>query len=174
MHGHLFNVRLTIFLSNLFLLLALAACSLGPRPATPDPLLEYRRLEPNPALSPEAVIKIQLGALQHNDSTDQGIEITFRFASPDNKRFTGPLQKFTRMINNPLYKPMLNHQSARYGPIEISGDHATQRVTVIDAKGQAITYVFSLSRQTKPPCMGCWMTDSVTVEPVNPKDHRQA
>jgi hypothetical protein len=41
---------------------------------------------PNPALSPEDVVAIQLNALQTNDTpeTDAGIAQTWAFAHPDN------------------------------------------------------------------------------------------
>jgi hypothetical protein len=45
---------------------------------------------PNAQLTPDQVFKIQLEALRTNDENDRGIEITFRFASPANKRSTGP------------------------------------------------------------------------------------
>ena len=91
-----------------------------------------------------------MGALQNNDSTDQGIEISFRFASPANKGHTGPLDRFTRMIKNPLYSPMLNHQTARYGPIEISRNVAKQRVTITDANGKAWIYIFTPVQAIRP------------------------
>lgn len=162
------------FLVSLPLVLIFSGCSLTPIPAKPDPLIEYRHLEPNPALAPDEVIRIQMAALQYNNSSDEGIAITFRFASPGNKRFTGPLLKFTQMIKNPLYKPMLNHKNARYGSIEIFDNHARQRITIIDAEGNAVTYVFTLSRQSGPTCDGCWMTDGVSVEPVSPGDQKEA
>jgi hypothetical protein len=61
---------------------------------------------------------------------------------------------------------MLNHKSAEFDPIKISGDAAVQRVKLIGADGQAVIYIFSLSKQTEPPYKGCWMTDGVVVEPV--------
>lgn len=174
--------RAYLFLGGLLPGLILAGCTLAPvlapTPLVAEPteevgLLNYSQLEPNPELAPDQVVKIQMEALRNNDSSDNGIAITFKFASPDNKRVTGPLARFTRMLKNPLYKPMLNHQSARYGPIKISGDMATQRVTVIDADGKAIIYVFTLSKQSGPPCAGCWMTDSVVAEPAKPEDQQQ-
>lgn len=170
----LFRLKRSYFILGIVLLtVTLAGCSLAPKPATFDPLLTFQRLEPDPNLSPAEVIKIQVEALQFNDPADRGIEITYRFASPGNKRFTGPLPRFARMIKNPLYQPMLNHQNARYGSMEIVDDEATQRVTLIDAEGNAIIYVFVLSKQTSPPCFGCWMTDSVGIEAVKPADHQE-
>jgi hypothetical protein len=130
--------------------------------------------QPNPALSPEQVVKIQLEALKNNDETNHGIEITFNFASPTNKKYTGPLPRFIQMVKNPLYRPMLNHRSAEYEPIEVSGDTARQRVILTGADGQTVIYLFSLSKQVDGPWKGCWMTDSVTAEPVRRQEQQQA
>jgi hypothetical protein len=128
------------------------------------------QFEPNPKLSPEEVVKIQVEALQNNDDLDRGIEVTFKFASPANKEVTGPLYRFKQLVKNPVYRPMLNHKLAEYGPMEISGDVATQRVTIIERNGQASVYIFSLSKQNGPGCEGCWMTDSVGVLPTRKQD----
>ena len=61
---------------------------------------------------------------------------------------------------------MLNHKTAEYDPLEISGDTATQRVTIIDPNGKAFIYLFKLSKQSTDPCRGCWMTDSVIAVPT--------
>lgn len=123
--------------------------------------LEKYFLQPIPELSPEQVIKIQLNNLQRNDENDNGIQGAFVFASPANKASTGPVQRFIRMVKNPLYKPMLNFRRAQLQPIHIAGDIAQQLVTLVDAQGQSASYLFTLSRQPLGPYMGCWMTDSV-------------
>jgi hypothetical protein len=70
------------------------------------------------------------------------------------------------MVKNPAYSPMINHKLAEYDPIEISGDTASQRVTIIEPDGSANVYQFKLSKQSGPPCDGCWMTDSVILVPT--------
>ncbi len=122
-------------------------------------------LTPNPDLSPEEVVKTQVEALQHNNSDDKGIEVTFRFASPANKHITGPLGRFRKLIKSSAYSPMLNHKMAEYDPVEKSGDTVTQRVTIIGNNGAATIYLFQLSKQSDPPCKDCWMTDSVIAVP---------
>jgi hypothetical protein len=119
------------------------------------------------------VVKIQVEALHFNDSNDRGIEITFRFASPGNKRFTGPLPRFTQMLRTPLYRSMLNHKSATYEPIKIDGAAANQLVTLVDLEGNSIVYLFTLSKQSEPPCPGCWMTDSVGVIAVKRSNYQE-
>ncbi len=49
---------------------------------------------PDPGLKPNKVVAIQLLAMQQNGASDYGIEVTFRFASPQNKLQTGPLSNF--------------------------------------------------------------------------------
>lgn len=129
----------------------------------------FADLMPAPDLSPSEVVRIQVEALKNNDSKDTGIEVTFRFASPANKQVTGPLSHFKQMVKNPAYRPMLNHKLAEFGTMRISGDTATQRVTIIEPNGQAAVYLFTLSKQDMPNCHGCWMTDSV----VNIPTHKQ-
>ena len=70
-------------------------------------------LKPNSDIKPDRVIEIQLSGLQNNDLIykDSGIEQTWKFAHPNNKKVTGPLGKFKRMIKGDSYKMMINHLS---------------------------------------------------------------
>ncbi|MCL4298941.1 MAG: DUF4864 domain-containing protein [Anaerolineae bacterium] len=129
---------------------------------------------PSPALSPEEVVRLQLESLQHNDEANKGIEAAFNFASPGNKRSTGPLTRFVKMLKAPPYNAMLNHKSVELDPIEISGDSATQRVKLIGADGQSTVYIFMLSKQSEAPYQDCWMTDGVVVEPTRDLPQDQA
>lgn len=126
---------------------------------------------PSPELSPAEVVKIQVEALQKNDAADNGIARTFAFASPENKSATGPLPRFILLLNNPLYKGMLNHAEAIYGTMELHGEVAKQPVTIIDAAGNEATYMFTLSKQVHPAYKDAWMTDSVLIiSPPKPRD----
>ena len=69
---------------------------------------------PEPELKPNDVVKLQLLAMQQNDDSDFGIEVTFRFASPSNKIQTGPLKRFNSLVRNPSYLPLLNHTNAPF------------------------------------------------------------
>jgi hypothetical protein len=128
--------------------------------------------EPDPGLTPEQVISIQLEALKSNRdlSGDRGIAISFNFASPANRRMTGPLARFIEMVKNPLYAIMLNFERYEAAKIEIDGDVARQRVTLIDAKGNRSLFLFVLSKQKEAPYKDCWMTD--VVQRVNPPQEK--
>jgi hypothetical protein len=132
--------------------------------AAGDPLSDG--LQPEPGLGPTEVVRIQLEALRRNDTGDRGIAVAFRFASPGNKRSTGPLPRFAAMIKQGPYALMLGFTDADYAPVRIDGRLASQRVTLA-APGQApVTYVFYLSRQdAEGPLKECWMTDGVSVVP---------
>ena len=60
--------------------------------------------KPTPDIAPEDVVKIQLSSLMNNNQpyTNAGIEQTWEFAHPSNRAFTGPIQRFTRMMYAPV------------------------------------------------------------------------
>lgn len=131
-------------------------------------------LRPRPAYPPDKVVRIQIEALGDNDRphTDAGIEVTFRFASPANRKVTGPLPRFIEMVHNPAYRPMLNHRGARYGKLKREEDRASQTVILTTGDGSRVGYLFQLSRQSEAPFKDCWMTDSVMRFEVR-DDYRQ-
>ena len=61
---------------------------------------------------------IQLKSLQNNNVPykDAGIEQTWEFAHPDNKKMTGPLEKFKQMIYSKSYKILISHKSNKNTP----------------------------------------------------------
>ena len=116
---------------------------------------------PEPELKPNDVVRLQLLAMQQNDDSDFGIEVTFRFASPANKKQTGPLKRFIRLVRNPSYRPLLNHINATFLELTVEEDFAVQDVIITTSNGKRIGYRFRLSIQKGPLYPGCWMTDSV-------------
>lgn len=121
-------------------------------------------LMPSAKLTPAQVVQIQLKALRLNDARNRGIEVAFRFASPNNKLQTGPLPRFISMIQQRPYSLMLEYENVAYDPVEIVEDYARQRVTLISS-GIIVAYEFYLSRQTQGDCLGCWLTDAVIAKP---------
>jgi len=109
---------------------------------------------PEPELKPNDVVKLQLLAMQQNDDSDFGIEVTFRFASPSNKIQTGPLKRFIRLVRNPSYRPLLNHINATFLELNIQEDFAVQDVIITTSNGERIGYRFRLSIEKGPLCQG--------------------
>ncbi|MFB6231143.1 MAG: DUF4864 domain-containing protein [Salinibacter sp.] len=124
--------------------------------------------EPSPDLSPKEVVRLQVEALKNNDTPydDAGIEAAFNFASPDNKRATGPLRRFQTLFETPAYGPMINHSGATYSQVQRDDSVARMGVILKTDQGTRIGYLFRLSKQSSPPHQGCWMTDAVQRVPV--------
>ncbi len=116
---------------------------------------------PSPELEPAEVVRIQVEALRKNTLSNDGIELTYRFASPGNKRYPGPLDRFIDMVRSAPYDRLPNHRRAEYSPMAVSGNQAQQMVVIIDAEGNEVGYVWVLSRQTEGAYKGRWMTDAV-------------
>jgi hypothetical protein len=125
--------------------------------------------EPAPDLSPTEVVRLQVEALGSNDTPheDAGIEAAFAFASPANKRATGPLNRFRRLFDTPAYGPMINHKGATYSDPQVEGAMARMGVILTTAQGERVGYLFRLSKQGDEPHAGCWMTDAVRRVPVD-------
>ena len=117
--------------------------------------------EPSPDLDPAEVVRIQVEALRNNSPLNEGIALTYRFASPNNKRSTGPLDRFTQMVRTDPYHLLLNHRRARYEPLALSGNQAHQLVIITDSAGEEIAYHWTLVRQEEGKFKDCWMTDMV-------------
>jgi len=122
---------------------------------------DIKNAYPEPELKPNDVVRLQLLAMQQNDDSDFGIEVSFRFASPANKKQTGPLKHFIRLVQNPSYRSLLNHIKATFLELIIEKDFAIQDVIITTSKGERIGYRFRLSIQKGPLYQECWMTDSV-------------
>ena len=122
---------------------------------------------PTPGLGPGDVVQAQLDALEHNDDPvpDAGVKTAYNFASPANRRATGPFDRFRRMVHNRRYRPMVDFDDAVAGPVEhdTDGEVAVQRVTITGTGGRTMTYVFRLS-PGDDEYEGCWLTDAVTAE----------
>jgi hypothetical protein len=125
--------------------------------------------EPSPDLSATEVVRLQVEALGHNDDPyeDAGVEAAFTFASPANKRVTGPLRRFRTLFETPAYGPMIDHRGATYSDAAVEGDTARLGVILQTESEGRVGYLFRLSRQSSPPYEGCWMTDAVRRVPLD-------
>ena len=131
--------------------------------AAPVGASHFPQTAPDPSLSPEDVVRIQIEALQVNDTPyeNRGIEVTFNFASPANKRMTGPLERFKAMVRSPIYGPMIDHRDATYENLMVEGESAQIDVIINSREGEYLGYRFVLSRQHGNRYEGSWMTDAV-------------
>ena len=122
-------------------------------------------LKPSSNIKPSEVVKIQLLGLQNNNDgfEDSGIEQTWNFAHPNNKKVTGPLDKFKRMIKSNNYQMMINHISHTITEIR-GGDNWVQfEVIILDNKKIYHKFNWQVEKYKEDgPLKDCWLTTMVS------------
>ena len=122
-------------------------------------------LKPNKDILPSEVVKIQLTGLQNNDTyfKDGGIEQTWNFAHPNNKRVTGPLDNFKRMIKSDSYQMMINHLSHTITEVGSSDKWAQFEVIILDRNKIYHKFNWQVEKYTVDGTLkDCWMTTMVS------------
>ena len=120
---------------------------------------------PNNLISPAEVIKIQLAGLMNNDEKfkDSGIEQTWRFAHPNNKKNTGPLPKFKMMIKSNSYQMLLNHLNHSITELGRSDRWAQFEVIILDKEKIYHKFNWQVERYREDgPLKDCWLTTMVS------------
>jgi hypothetical protein len=121
----------------------------------------YLSLRPTCERPPGLVIHIQVAALANDDpETHEGINTTWQFASPSNKRAIGTYDAFVDTITR-NFRPLLEAERVTYGPLDRTNTTATRQVTVTTAEGETESYTWRVTRQSTAPYEGCWMTAGV-------------
>ena len=140
---------------------------------------------PHRLLTAQQVVQHQVLALRQN--TDAGIGITFGFASPANRRHTGPVDKFTEMIRKTTYQCMLTSQESCMTAIMLDAEQrraqclvtfCAPRDPMVDCEGHLV-FDWRMSRQSaeldpRYENPGCWMTDSVSHVGRIPPQHSRS
>ena len=122
-------------------------------------------LNPDSAISPKEVVSIQLSGLQKNDFEykDSGIEQTWNFAHPNNKKVTGPLGKFKRMIKGASYQMMIDHLSHTITELGSSDKWAQFEVIILDKNKIYHKFNWQVEKYTLDGILkDCWMTTMVS------------
>ena len=119
--------------------------------------------KPNKKLEPYDVVKIQLEALKNNNKDDNGIKQTWLFAHPDNKKITGPYERFRIMIYGQQYKFLLNHSSHKINLITNSPNKFIYRIEILSDKKQLFFYEWHVQKGSEEKCKNCWFTSAVSM-----------
>ena len=122
-------------------------------------------IKPDPSISAKDVISIQLKALQINNSPfeDAGIEQTWEFAHPNNRKYTGPLNNFIRMLKNPSYSMMLDHLEHNIIPVEEEETVSYYFVELTDINGKKYGFEWTVKKVIENgKYKDCWMTIGVS------------
>ena len=122
-------------------------------------------LKPNNQIKPDEVVKIQLSGLQKNDSSfkDSGIEQTWNFAHPNNKKATGPLPNFKIMLKGESYQMMIDHLSHTITKLGSSDNWAQFEVIILDKNKIYHKFNWQVEKYTEDgELMNCWLTTMVS------------
>ncbi len=122
-------------------------------------------IKPKNSIKPLEVVEIQLNGLKNNNEPyeDFGIEQTWEFAHPNNKKYTGPLEKFKSMLKSDMYEMLINHIEYKIDIISASENSATYRVTVLDDKKKYYQFEWVVKKYDKSgPLKNCWLTSGVS------------
>ncbi|MEM1347182.1 MAG: DUF4864 domain-containing protein, partial [Myxococcota bacterium] len=122
----------------------------------PEGASDVSKMQPAVDMGPREVVIAQMEALQRDDTAT-----AFAFASPANRAYTGPLERFDSMVRNSVYSPMLRHRDVHYGQVRVAESTALVPIVVLTPDWDAIRYEFVLERQIQGPYKGMWMTSSV-------------
>ena len=122
-------------------------------------------LKPSSNIKPSEVVKIQLNGLQKNDLDfkDSGIEQTWNFAHPNNKKVTGPLPNFKRMIKGDSYQMMLDHLSHTITELGSSENWAQFEVIILDKDKIYHKFNWQVEKYALDGVLkDCWLTTMVS------------
>ena len=122
-------------------------------------------IKPNRDIKPAKVVEIQLNGLKKNDVNykDGGIEQTWNFAHPSNKKNTGPLPNFKMMIKGRSYQMLLNHVSHTITEVGRSDKWAQFEVIILDKEKIYHKFNWQVEKYTEDgPLKDCWLTTMVS------------
>ena len=122
-------------------------------------------LKPSSDINPKEVIKSQLTGRQKNDLNfkDSGIEQTWNFAHPNNKKVTGPLSNFKKMLKSDAYQMMINHLSHTITQLGSSDKWAQFEVIILDKNKIYHKFNWQVEKYTEDgELKDCWLTNMVS------------
>ena len=121
--------------------------------------------KPNVSLKPYDVVSIQLDSLQRNNIPfkDAGIKQVWEFAHPNNKKITGPLEKFKKMIYSENYKMLIEHESSEVTILSENSNTSVYKVFILSSDKKKYSYIWHIEKvQQQSDLLGCWMTTIVS------------
>ena len=87
-------------------------------------------------------------------------------AHPNNKKITGPLEKFKKMIYSKSYKLLISHLNSEITILKETEDMSVYKVIVLTKNKKKYYYIWQVEKVfLEGNLKNCWMTTSVS----NPK-----
>ena len=122
-------------------------------------------VKPNNEIKPYQVVKIQLTGLMNNDipNKNSGIEQTWEFAHPSNKKYTGPLSKFVNLLKSENYNMLLNHLESEIIEVFKTNDKYGFEVIILGNDKNYYKFQWIVEKYYNDgPLKDCWLTTSVS------------
>ena len=123
-------------------------------------------IKPNNNLLPNEIISIQLTTLQKNNIPyeNAGIEQTWEFAHPSNRKFTGPLSNFISMMYSKKYQIMLNHRTHNIILVKKKFNISYFFIELVDKYGNQFGFQWTVEKVLiDDEYKDCWMTAAVSL-----------
>ena len=122
-------------------------------------------VKPNNGIEPYQVVKIQLRSLKNNNDPfkNAGIEQTWEFAHPNNKKVTGPLEKFKQMIYSKSYEILISHENSEVIILNETENISIYKVIILSKDKKKYYYIWQVEKVKKEGKLkDCWMTTGVS------------
>lgn len=121
--------------------------------------------KPNVSLKSVDVLTIQLDSLQRNNFpfNDAGIEQVWKFAHPNNKKITGPLEKFKKMMYSKSYQMLIEHENSEITILSEGINKSVYKVYILSNDKKKYSYIWQIEKVlNEGELKNCWMTTSVS------------
>ena len=110
------------------------------------------------------VVKIQLKALQNNKKLKNSYRHTiWNYAHPDNKKITGPYERFRIMIYGKQYNYLLDHNSHKINLIMNTQKKNDQFIEILTKDKKLFYYEWQVEKGSDKNCNNCWFTTAVSI-----------
>ena len=122
-------------------------------------------VKPNNEIKPYQVVKIQLTGLMNNDipNKNSGIEQTWEFAHPSNKKYTGPLPRFINLLKSESYKMLINHLDSEIIEVFKSSNQYGFEITILGNDKKYYKFQWVVEKYyDEGPLKDCWLTTTVS------------
>ncbi len=122
-------------------------------------------ITPLKSFTPFDVVKIQLNALKNNNKSknDLGIKQVWVFAHPENKKVTGPYERFRIMIYGVQYRYLLDHTSHKIDLMMNTTQKNIYKVEILTKEKKLFFYEWHVKKGDEKNCKDCWFTSAVSI-----------
>ena len=94
---------------------------------------------------------------------NSGIEQTWEFAHPSNKKYTGPLSKFVNLLKSESYNMLLNHLESEIIEVFKTNDKYGFEVIILGNDKNYYKFQWIVEKYYEEgPLKDCWLTTSVS------------